>query len=159
MTVEPADRLPLVPLSPCLLSPCPPIAFCFNDVMSAKDAKKQRTDWGNVADWYDQLVGESGSEYQREVVLPGTLKLLNIQPGEKVLDIACGQGVLCRILAERGGEITGVDAARELIRSAVERGPASIHYHVADARELEFLAESHFDAGACMLAIQNIHPL
>jgi ubiquinone/menaquinone biosynthesis C-methylase UbiE len=118
-----------------------------------------RTDWGNVADWYDQLVGESGSEYHREVVLPGVLRLLDPKPAQKILDLACGQGVLCRILAERGAEVTGVDGAKELIESARDRGPASIHYHVADARQLEFLPESHFDSAACVLAIQNINPL
>jgi ubiquinone/menaquinone biosynthesis C-methylase UbiE len=123
------------------------------------EKKPSRTDWGNVAGWYDQLVGESGSDFHREVVLPGLLRLLNAQPKEKILDIACGQGVLCRILAERGIEATGVDAAKELIDSARQRGPASIHYHVADARNLEFLPESHFNSAACMLAIQNINPL
>jgi ubiquinone/menaquinone biosynthesis C-methylase UbiE len=123
-------------------------------------AKKQATtDWGNVAEWYDQLVGESGSDFHREVVLPGVLRLLNAKPQQKILDIACGQGVLCRILAERGVEATGVDAAKELIEIARQRGPASIRYHVADARSLEFLPESNFDAAACVLAIQNIHPL
>jgi ubiquinone/menaquinone biosynthesis C-methylase UbiE len=121
--------------------------------------KPQKTDWGNVAEWYDQLVGESGSEYHREVVLPGVLRLLNVQPAERVLDLACGQGVLCRILAERGAEVTGVDAARELIESARQRGPASIHYHLADAREIDFLPAAHFNAAACILAIQNINPL
>src|SRR5262249_4888278 len=94
--------------------------------MSAK--KPQKTEWGNVAGWYDQLVGEAGSEYHREVVLPGVLRLLNPQKQEKILDVACGQGVLCRILAERGAEVTGVDAARELIESARHRGPESIRY-------------------------------
>lgn len=125
--------------------------------MSAK--KPQKTDWGNVANWYDQLVGESGSEYHREVVLPGVLRLLDPKPRQKIIDIACGQGVLCRILAEREAEVTGVDGARQLIESAIQRGPASIHYHTADARELGFLPESHFDSAACVLAIQNIHPL
>jgi ubiquinone/menaquinone biosynthesis C-methylase UbiE len=118
-----------------------------------------RTDWGDVADWYDQLVGEAGSEYHREVVLPGVVRLLALQPGEAAIDIACGQGVLCRILAERGVEVTGVDAARELIDAARQRGPASIRYEVGDARELAFLPPSRFDAAACVLAIQNIHPL
>lgn len=119
----------------------------------------QKTDWGNVADWYDQLVGESGSEFHRHVVLPGVLRLLNPQPSQKILDIACGQGVLCRILAERGAEVTGVDAAIPLIDAARNRGPDSIHYHVADARELGFLPEARFASAACVLAIQNIHPL
>ena len=118
-----------------------------------------RTDWGEVADWYDQLVGESGSEYHREVVLPGVLRLLALRKGEKAIDIACGQGVLCRILNERGVEATGVDAARELIAAARERGPETIRYDVADARELKFLPPDHFAAATCVLAVQNINPL
>jgi ubiquinone/menaquinone biosynthesis C-methylase UbiE len=118
-----------------------------------------RTDWGEVADWYDQLVGESGSEYHREVVLPGVLRLLALTAGDKAIDIACGQGVLCRILHERGIEATGLDAAKELINAARTRGPQGIRYDVADARELGFLPLNHFTAAACVLAVQNIHPL
>src|SRR5205814_4479268 len=47
----------------------------------------------------------------------------------------------------------------ELIQIAQQRGTASIHYHIADVRELGFLPESHFDAATCVLAIQNVHPL
>ena len=118
-----------------------------------------KTDWGGVAGWYDQLVGESGSEYHREVVLPGTLRLMGSQAGERAIDIACGQGVLCRLLRERGVDVTGVDAAAELIRAARERGPAQIRYDVGDARDLSFLAADAFDSAACVLAIQNIHPI
>src|SRR3954465_6705749 len=82
-----------------------------------------RTDWGGVAEWYDRLVGDEGSEYHREVVLPGVLRLLSLQAGASVVDVACGQGVLARQLYERGLKVTGVDAAPELIRAARERGP------------------------------------
>ncbi len=123
-----------------------------------------KTDWSSsaVADWYDRHVGEAGSEYHREVVLPGTLRLLALEKGEKVIDVACGQGVLCRLLHERGAEVTGVDAAEALVAAARERGPGGIHYHVADARELPelaYLPDGGFDAAACLLAIQNIHPI
>jgi len=118
-----------------------------------------RTDWGGVADWYDQLVGEAGSEYHREVVLPGTLRLLALQPGQQAIDIACGQGVLCRLLHDRGIRVTGVDAAAELIRAAQARGVDKLPYHVADARDLSALPAGRFDAAACILAIQNIHPI
>jgi ubiquinone/menaquinone biosynthesis C-methylase UbiE len=126
--------------------------------VSAKQ-RQQKTDWSDVADWYDQLVGESGSEYHRQVVIPGVLKLLALKPGERFLDIACGQGVLCRIVRQMQIETTGVDAAEPLIRAARDRGPADIRYHVGDARDLKFLTESHFHAAACALAIQNIHPI
>jgi hypothetical protein len=49
---------------------------------------------------------------------------------------------------------------RELIAAAKQRSDPSIEYHLGDARELQkFLPEAHFDAAACVLAIQNIHPI
>jgi len=92
-------------------------------------------------------------------VHPGVLRLLDLKPGEPVADVACGQGALARLLQARGAEVTGVDAAPELIRAARERGPEAIRYHVADARELSFLPEGTFAAAACVLAIQNIQPI
>jgi ubiquinone/menaquinone biosynthesis C-methylase UbiE len=124
-----------------------------------------QTHWGEVADWYDRLVGDEGSEYQQKIVHPGVVRLLGLAAGDPVIDVACGQGVLCRVLAERGADVTGVDAAEPLIRAARERGPSgsnSLRYHVADARELAtapFLPPDHFAAAACVLAIQNIQPI
>ena len=121
-------------------------------------AKAPPTDWNQVAEWYDKLVGEAGSEYHREVVLPGVLRLLSAGPGQPVVDIACGQGVLCRLLHERGSRVTGVDAAAKLIDLARERSDRGIQYLVGDARNLSFLAANHYAAAACVLSIQNIHP-
>ena len=121
-----------------------------------------KTDWSTVAQWYDQLVGTEGSEYQREVVLPGVLKMLACRAGERVLDVACGQGVLCRLLHEQGVTAVGVDAAEPLIRLAVERSAPAITYHIGDACALDAIAalpRGGFDAAACVLAIQNIDPV
>ncbi len=121
--------------------------------------KNLRTDWGDVAGWYDTLVGESGSEYQQQVVFPGVLRLLAPVAGQQVVDIACGQGVFCRALHGRGVEVSGIDAAAELIRVARERGPADIRYQQGDAQKLGFLPADRFDSATCILAIQNMHPL
>lgn len=133
---------------------------------ASRPAPRQKTDWSNVADWYDGLVGSEGSEYQREVVFPGVLRLLGEVNGKRVLDIACGQGVFCRLLQKRGVTAVGVDAAGPLIEAArrhsdsPETNPPK--YFRADARELLELAalrDNPFDAATCILAIQNIHPI
>lgn len=127
-----------------------------------KPAPRRRTDWSNVANWYDELVGDAGSEYQREVVFPGVLKLLTLQPGEHVADIACGQGVLSRIMHERGCTVTGIDAADQLIRIARKRSDPAITFLKADACDLpgmKAIAPESLDAATCVLAIQNIDPI
>lgn len=118
-----------------------------------------KTDWDQVAGWYDQLVGDAGSEYHQHVVLPGVMRLLAPQPGQHAVDVACGQGVLCRLLQMRGVKVTGLDAATGLIESARKRGPADIEYHIHDARDLAFLPAAQADMASCVLAIQNIHPI
>lgn len=137
------------------------------DKRAPKPARQSKTDWSNVADWYNDLVGTEGSEYQREVVHPGVLRLLGDVHGKRVLDVACGQGVLCRLLQSRGATVTGVDAARELIEAArkhAANAPSEnkIDYYVGDARELLSLKPIEgrtFDAMTCILAIQNFHPI
>ena len=119
------------------------------------------TGWDEAAVWYDDLVGLFGSEYHREVVIPGVVRLLSPRPGERMLDIACGQGVFCRILHMKGVKVTGIDAAGEMIRLARQRSAPDINYLVADARDLSAqpLEPGGFDAAACVLAIQNIEPV
>jgi ubiquinone/menaquinone biosynthesis C-methylase UbiE len=118
-----------------------------------------KTDWGEVGGWYDSHIGDSGSEFHREVVIPNTLRLLAVGPGQKALDIACGQGVLCRALHARGVSAVGVDAAQSLIDAARQRSDSSITFYTGDARDLSLLQSDSADAAACVLAIQNMHPI
>lgn len=125
--------------------------------------------WDHVADWYDRLIGEGRSDLYEAVIVPGTLRLLSPAPGRRVLDVACGQGDLCRRLADLGVEAVGVDASPRLIEAAAARtgapagGATPPRYVVGDARSLDDpsleLEASSFDAAACVMALMNINPL
>jgi 2-polyprenyl-3-methyl-5-hydroxy-6-metoxy-1,4-benzoquinol methylase len=145
-------------------------------VSRPSEAKQRQTHWGDVADWYDKLVGDEGSEYHQHVVIPGVFRMLGLagkdapKNGMPVLDLACGQGVLCRKLAEAGCIVTGIDAAAPLIEAARRREETDnlgIRYHIADATKLVDekntligpVAGGSQDAITLILAIQNMTPL
>ncbi len=130
-------------------------------------AKGRVTHWDSVTEWYDQLVGDEGSEYHQKVILPGVLRMLPDGEGLSILDVACGQGVMCRQLAGRGHHVVGIDAAAGLIEAAKRREEAErlgVRYVMGDATKLEemrspVLDAQRFDAITIVLAIQNMTPL
>lgn len=121
--------------------------------------KKQDTSWGKVAGWYDSLLSMEGT-YQKDVILPNLLRLMEIKKGEKVLDIACGQGFFSREIAKLGGTVTGADIAPELIKFAQEKAGSNENYLVIPGDRLaENIPAEQFDKAIIILAIQNIENL
>ncbi len=112
--------------------------------------------WDQAASWYDNLVGDQGSEYQKEVLMPGAWRLLGLKKRDSVLDLACGQGVFSRFLNERGIQVEGLDISDELIHYAKGRSSQEIIYWVADATKRTSLEGKEFDAVVCLLAVQNM---
>jgi len=122
-----------------------------------KKAKGIRgTSWDVAAEWYDNLVQSGEGTYQHDLILPNVTRLLELKKGEKVLDIACGQGLFSREFAKAGAKVTGVDLSAKLISIAKERSPREIQFQVAAADKLDFLENNSFDAVVCVSAIQNI---
>lgn len=67
--------------------------------------------------------------------------LLDPRPGERVLDLGCGDGTLTLELAARGAAVVGVDSSPSMVEAARARG---LDARLLDARELAF--EQAFDA-------------
>jgi SAM-dependent methyltransferase len=118
--------------------------------------------WERVTTWYDGWVGQRGSRHHQALAIPTALELLDPRPGEEVLDVGAGQGVLARYIAERGARYTGVDASPRLIALARRRHGSDGIYVVGDARRLHAtpgLVAHGYDAAVFLLSIQDMDPL
>jgi SAM-dependent methyltransferase len=82
------------------------------------------------------------------------LRLLDLQPGRRVLDVACGPGNFTRRFARAvapGGLAVGLDGSRTMLERAAREGGAAVYVR-ADATRLPFRDEA-FDAVCCFAAL------
>jgi 2-polyprenyl-3-methyl-5-hydroxy-6-metoxy-1,4-benzoquinol methylase len=118
--------------------------------------------WDAKAAFWDELHGEHGNQFHQALISPAVERLLLLKPGERVLDIACGTGVMARRMAALGGRVTAVDFSPALVERAKARGKQSgepIQYGVADATDeaaLAALGEGQFDAITCTMALMDM---
>ncbi len=111
-----------------------------------------------------KLIGPAGA-YEREKV-PGTFEPLArfllawvaVPPGARVLDLACGTGIVARLVAPQvgpEGRVVGVDISRQMLRVARSVTPedVAVTYCAGDAGELPLEDES-FDLVLCQQGFQ-----
>src|SRR5215831_13200095 len=77
---------------------------------------KLLTTYDEIADWYDEQVRHG--HLIHDFVVPILLAMIGPVRGRRVLDLACGQGVVARQLAELGAEVVGVDSSWRLLEIA-----------------------------------------
>jgi trans-aconitate methyltransferase len=80
------------------------------------------------------------ARFVSELGMP-VVELLSPQPGERILDLGCGDGILTIKLGERGCEVVGVDSSPAMVAAARSLGANA---HVIDGHRLPFVGE--FDA-------------
>ena len=112
----------------------------------------QRYGWDRAASSYEQA--------WEQALAPATTAVLNaakLRPGERVLDVACGSGLLTRAawraVASNGGEVVGTDISELMLVEAAKRSP-DCRFVRADAQNLDgCVPPAHFDAVLCGLGL------
>jgi 2-polyprenyl-3-methyl-5-hydroxy-6-metoxy-1,4-benzoquinol methylase len=127
-----------------------------DDLTRAKE--EVRAAWNRNAAFWDARMGE-GNDFVEVLIWPATERLLDIKEGERVLDVACGNGLTSRRLAALGADVVAFDLSEEMIAHA--RGRTAQHadrieYLVLDGTDeaaLVQLGEGAFDAALCNMAL------
>jgi SAM-dependent methyltransferase len=114
---------------------------------------------------YRNFTGSAAENYQRDFVpaiatpVSGDLlRTADLQLGERVLDVACGTGLIARLAAEQvgpTGTVTALDLAPDMIdvaRTIPAPMAPNIEWHVGDAASLPFPDASH-DVALCQMGL------
>ena len=110
--------------------------------------------YDEFAEWYEQWIGDAPP------LIAAHSDLLPAMTGERVLDVACGQGRMSRYLAQLGAEVTGVDIAAAMLDKARASGPGDISYVCADVtRHPAWWDGRPFDGCTCEMALMDIDDL
>lgn len=123
--------------------------------------------WNRNAAFWDDYMGEQSNDFHNLLVRPAMERLLAVEPGDRVLDIACGNGNFSRFLAGLGARVTAIDGSAGMIERArtrtgklVDGETASrIEYRVidvTDTKELEELGTNTFDAAVSNMAVMDM---
>lgn len=119
--------------------------------------------WENIAPFWDAYIGADGNPTHRELIEPAQLDLLSLKPGERVLDVACGNGQFARTLARLGAEVVACDFSEPFLAAArrhtMEAGIGSIRFEWCDATDeaaLLNLDPGPFDSVVCTMGVMDI---
>jgi ubiquinone/menaquinone biosynthesis C-methylase UbiE len=117
-----------------------------HDLVAGFTNVDQTADPASFVHWLDRA---SAMEFF-QALKRRTFALLDVQEGDTILDVGCGNGDDVRTLAQRvgnTGRVVGVDKSESLIAEAKQRAAGQnlpVDYHVGDALSLDF-ADNSFD--------------
>lgn len=99
-------------------------------------------------DWFDSdyyhVLYKHRDQTEANQIITNLLKTLELKPGGKVLDLACGKGRHSVYLNEKGFEVTGVDLSANSIHQAKAFENDRLHFKIGDMREPQ--GKEEFDA-------------
>jgi ubiquinone/menaquinone biosynthesis C-methylase UbiE len=120
-----------------------------------------RAAWDKLAGFWDQRM-QAGATWQRHLIQPSVERLLGLEQGERVLEIACGNGEFSRRMSELGGQVLAVDFSEGMLERARAHG-GDVEYRYADAMDEEALLAlgdpASFDAVVTNMAIMDMESI
>lgn len=85
-------------------------------------------DWFNST--YYHLLYQNRNKEEANELINNLLQYLKPAVSSAILDVACGKGRNCKILADKGFDVTGIDLTKQNIESAKQFEYAHLHFFI-----------------------------
>jgi ubiquinone/menaquinone biosynthesis C-methylase UbiE len=114
--------------------------------------------WDRNAEKWAANVEKFGDQNKEVLLTPLVMDWLGEISGLEILDAGCGEGFLCRLMAEKGAQVTGIDYSQKMLDIARERTPpeSSITYSHLNLEKLDSIDEECFDLIVSLLTLQDV---
>lgn len=107
-----------------------------------------------VEAWFDKTYRELGFGYLRPAdAYPIFLQVLEAEPGKRLLDVACGPGLLLKEARDKGLDVYGVDLSEAAVELAGRYVPEA-NVQAANAQDIPH-PDGYFDYVTCIAAIER----
>jgi len=124
---------------------------------AALQRRVQRYGWDKAAAYYENFW-----QHQLKPAQDKLMEMINLQPGEKLIDIACGTGLVSFPAAEilgSNGFVVATDISDEMVKLgndlSQEKNCTNIRFQRMDAEELQ-LPDEQFDVAVCALGLMYV---
>lgn len=104
---------------------------------------------GHYDDWFSQ----PGNRHCFDLEIKLILDLMDLRPGQRVLDIGCGTGMSLSPLMDRGLSLTGVDPSPYMLDVAQQRFGSRVALHRGPAEDLPF-EDNAFDTALFFTSLE-----
>ena len=114
----------------------------------SKDQHRQIAEFYDEVYYRDVAAAARPSRHLRQLV-----RRLQIRPGQKILDVACGTGSWLLAAAQQGADISGIDISQRAIAICRQNLPDGTFY-IGPAEQLPFDSNS-FDLVTCLGSLEH----
>ena len=99
---------------------------------------------------------EEGDPHREGLLDQWMLEAVGSVKGLKVIDLGCGEGRFCRMLAERGANVTGIDFIPQFIKYASAHKVGNETYLIGDVQKLSQYVDQSFDLAVSYVTLVDM---
>jgi len=122
--------------------------------MNADETLNQ--EWASIAEAWIRVMNDDEDPHRAGLLDEWMMRAVGDVAGLRVVDLGCGEGRFCRMLAERGASVVGIDPIARFIEHANAHKVGDETYVLGDAQCLDSVADNSFDLAVSYVSLVDM---